>query len=115
MLDVLIDSCIYRADRKRSKSSFRIIARLARAGKLRVHVPTYVKNEVISQQQEDVGKHIGELKSTAEGILRITGAAILTKFSQDIWPGWLRSKGMRKNASRPNSRSGCKKCRRLKP
>ena len=84
MLDVLIDSCIFRADRKRSKSSFRIIARLARAGKLRVHIPVYVKNEVISQQQEDVGRNIRELESTAEAIVRTTGAPALTTFSEDI-------------------------------
>ena len=84
MLDVLIDSCIYRADRKRNKAAFRVIARLGRAGKLRVHVPTYVKNEVISKQQDDIGKNINELKSAAESILRTTGAAALTTFADDI-------------------------------
>jgi hypothetical protein len=66
MLHVLIDSCIYRADRKRNKPAFRAVARLARAGSLQVHIPTYVKDEVVSQQQRDVRDQITKLAAAAD-------------------------------------------------
>jgi hypothetical protein len=76
-LHVLIDSNIYRGDRKRNKPAFRAILRLAKAGKLRLHVPFFVKAEVLSQLQDDVKSEIHKIRNAAHAILSLTGESNL--------------------------------------
>ena len=83
-IHVLLDSCIYRADRKRSKSGFRALVRLARAGYVQLHVPAYVKGEVITQQQHDVAADINSLKSAADAILRTTDEIHLQQHAKSV-------------------------------
>lgn len=84
MLHILIDSCIYRADRKRNKPAFRALTRLARAGVLQLHIPEYVKGEVLSQQQRDVRDQISKMKAAAEALLRTTGAANMSVKAEEV-------------------------------
>ncbi len=84
MLHVLLDSCIYRSDRKRNKPAFRVLTRLAQASKLQVHVPACVKGEVVSQQQHDMSEHLAKIKAVSDAMLRITDDAQLTTASRDI-------------------------------
>jgi hypothetical protein len=76
-MHVLIDSNIYRGDRKRNKPAFRAILRLAKAGKLHLHVPFFVKAEVLSQLQNDVRSEINKIRSAAHEILSLTTEANL--------------------------------------
>lgn len=78
MIHVLIDTNIYRADRKRSKPAFRALARLAKAGKLQLHIPTYVKLEFLSQQHRDIKKEIKAISKAAKELLNITEEVNLT-------------------------------------
>ena len=84
MLHVLLDSCIYRSDRKRIRSAFRVLTRLAAASKLQLHVPAYVKGEVLSQQQHEIDEHIAKIKAAADAMRRITEEAQLTTASHEI-------------------------------
>jgi PIN domain-containing protein len=84
LLHVLLDSCIYRSDRKRNRPAFRRLTRLAKASKLQLHVPAYVKGEVVSQQQYDIAENLAKLKTLADAILRTTEEGELTKASRDI-------------------------------
>jgi len=84
MLHVLIDSCVYRADRKRNKPAFRALTRLARAGLLQLPMPEYVKGEVLSQQQRDVRDQIGKMKAAAEALLGTTGAANMSAKAEEV-------------------------------
>lgn len=72
MVHLVLDSSIYRADQKRSKNGFRAIARLAKAHKLALHVPYFVKHEVVTQQQIAVEAAIQEIRKAADTILRTT-------------------------------------------
>jgi hypothetical protein len=76
-MHVLIDSNIYRGDRKRNKPAFRAILRLAKAAKLHLHVPFFVKAEVLSQLQDDVRSEINKVRSAAYEILSLTAEANL--------------------------------------
>lgn len=83
MIHVLLDSCIYRADPKRQKQSFRALTRLTRAGRVRVHIPAYVKGEVVSQQQLRVREELAKLMGAADSIPRSTSdATILGQINQ---------------------------------
>jgi len=84
MIHLLIDSCIYRADRKRNKPAFRAVLRLARTGKLQLHVPAYVKGEVVTQQQRDIREQLSKLRGAAEAILRTTAQADLCAHAEDV-------------------------------
>ena len=84
MLHVLIDSCIYRADRKRSKPAFRAVTRLARKNILQIHIPAFVKGEVLSQLQHGVRAEIDILKSAANRIVRITAEETLISFADNV-------------------------------
>lgn len=50
MIDVVIDTSIYRADPKREKAAFRILTKLATNGFAQVHIPHVVEREFSTQQ-----------------------------------------------------------------
>lgn len=50
MIDVVIDTSIYRADPKREKAAFRVLTKLATNGFVRVHIPHVVEREFSTQQ-----------------------------------------------------------------
>ena len=50
MIDVVIDTNIYRADPKRRKAAFRVLTKLAENGFARIHIPRVVEREFSSQQ-----------------------------------------------------------------
>lgn len=50
MIDVVIDTNIYRADPKREKAAFRVLTKLAENGFFRIHIPRVVEREFSSQQ-----------------------------------------------------------------
>ncbi len=83
-MHVLIDSNIYRGDRKRNKPAFRAILRLAKAGKLHLHVPFVVKAEVLSQLQDDVRSEINKIRTAAYEILSLTAEANLKSQADSI-------------------------------
>ena len=72
------------ADRKRNKPAFRALTRLARAGALQLHIPGYVKGEVLSQQQRDVRDQIGKMKAAAKELMRTTGAANMLANAEEV-------------------------------
>lgn len=50
MIDVVIDTSIYRSDPKREKAAFRVMTKLATNGFVRVHIPYVVEREFSTQQ-----------------------------------------------------------------
>lgn len=84
VIHVLIDSCIYRTDRKRNKPAFRAVLRLACAGSLQLHIPAYVKGEVLCQQQRDIREQLGKLRGAADTILRTTTQTDLLAHAEEV-------------------------------
>jgi hypothetical protein len=72
MLQVMIDTSIYRADAKRQKSAFRALTRLLRGKKAQLHLPHYVKREFLSQQMAGIADAIAAVEKAASDILRKT-------------------------------------------
>lgn len=62
MIDVVIDTSIYRADPKREKAAFRVLTKLATNGFVRVHIPHVVEREFSTQQLSSLESTFGEAK-----------------------------------------------------
>jgi hypothetical protein len=83
-MHVLIDTCIYRQDRRRNKPGFRAVKRLAQAGVIQLHVPLFVKREFVSQQAEDAEEDITKITDAAKRIARLTNDATLVAQTAQI-------------------------------
>ena len=62
MIDVVIDTSIYRTDPKREKAAFRVLTKLATNGFVRVHIPHVVEREFSTQQLASIESIFGEAK-----------------------------------------------------
>ncbi|MFA5241470.1 MAG: PIN domain-containing protein [Sulfuricella sp.] len=62
MIDVVIDTSIYRADPKREKAAFRILTKLATNGFVRVHIPHVVEREFSTQQLTSLESTLAEAR-----------------------------------------------------
>ena len=62
MIDVVIDTSIYRADPKREKAAFRVLNKLATNGYVRVHIPHVVEREFSTQQLTSLESTFGEAR-----------------------------------------------------
>ncbi len=63
MIEVLLDTNIYASDPWRAKAGFIALTRLAKSGKLRLHIPYLVQKEFLSQQVEIQEKHINSIST----------------------------------------------------
>ena len=62
MLHIVIDTSIYRTDPWRKKAAFKAVERLAKADKLKLHVPYFVKEELISFARSEYENHVDKLQ-----------------------------------------------------
>ena len=72
MMHVVIDTSVYRTDPKRSRAGFHAITRLAVARQIRIHLPYYVRQEVLTQQAERLSKEFNKAIKSLESVKRIT-------------------------------------------
>ncbi len=70
MIELLIDTNIYRSDPLRNKASFNAVVRLAKSGKIRLHVPYFVQWEFISQQIEHYEKNVNSVNQAISNLQR---------------------------------------------
>lgn len=68
MIDVVIDTSIYRTDPKREKAAFRVLTKLATNGFVRVHIPHVVEREFSTQQLASLETTFGEGKRFVSSI-----------------------------------------------
>lgn len=78
MIQVVLDSSIYRADMARRGQAFHALERLARTGKVRIHVPYFVEQEVLSHFSEELRQPF----NTVIGGLKELGRKALSSGSQ---------------------------------
>ncbi len=62
MIDLVVDTSIYRADPKREKAAFRVLTKLATNGFVRVHIPYVVEREFSTQQLSSLESTFGEAR-----------------------------------------------------
>lgn len=68
MIDVVIDTSIYRTDPKREKAAFRVLAKLATNSFVRVHIPHIVEREFSTQQLSSLENTFGEARKFVSSI-----------------------------------------------
>lgn len=68
MIDVVIDTSIYRTDPKREKAAFRVLTKLATNGFVRVHIPRVVEREFVTQQLASLETTFGESRKFVSSI-----------------------------------------------
>jgi hypothetical protein len=68
MIDVVIDTSIYRADPKREKAAFRVMTKLATNGFVRVHIPHVVEREFSTQQLTSLDSTFGEARKFVSSV-----------------------------------------------
>lgn len=68
MIDVVIDTSIYRADPKREKAAFRVLTKLATNGFVRVHIPHVVEREFSTQQLTLLESTFGEARKFVSSV-----------------------------------------------
>ena len=72
MMHVVIDTSVYRTDPKRGKAGFQAITRLAAARRIRIHLPYYIRQEVLTQQAELLSKEFNKAIKSLASVERIT-------------------------------------------
>jgi hypothetical protein len=77
MIDIVIDTCIYRTDPKREKAAFRILTKLATNGFIRVHIPHVVEREFSTQQRELLDTTFGEAKKFVSAIRKKVSESLI--------------------------------------
>ena len=71
-MHVVIDTSVYSADPKRIKAGFEAITRLAAARRIQLHLPYYVRQELLTQQAERLSNDYNKIINAASSVLRIT-------------------------------------------
>lgn len=70
LINVFIDTCIYRQDSWRNKAAFRTITHLCKTNNMTIHIPFFVEREFISQLRDDYKKDITGSLSQIDSLLR---------------------------------------------
>lgn len=70
MINVILDTNIYRNNPSRDNLNFKAIEKLANAGWLKLHIPYVVEREFQTQQREIYSKDLEKAKSGLSGLLR---------------------------------------------
>lgn len=68
MIDVVIDTSIYRTDPKREKAAFRVLTKLATNGFVQVHIPHLIEREFSTQQIALLDTTFGDSKKFLSSI-----------------------------------------------
>jgi len=87
MIEVVLDTSIFRQDPKREKSAFRALKRLCWQNKVQLHIPEFVKREFLSQQEDLIAKDLDAIRSSANSLLRRTRRKELTRYATKVVRG----------------------------
>ena len=81
MIHVVLDTSIFTSDRKRYSGPFRALMRLCKGKKVQLHVPYFVKNEFVTQQEEAIRTHLKAIREAAEEIRIVTGEEKIAEYA----------------------------------
>ncbi len=78
MIDVVIDTNIYRADPKREKAAFRILTKLAENGFARIHIPRVVEREFSGHQLSLIDSTFGDASKFISNVRKRLSDSLIT-------------------------------------
>ena len=70
MIDVVVDTSIFRQDPQRKKAAFRSLEQLSASGHVRVHIPYFVRREFLSHLREEYTRPVKEMQKIMRDIER---------------------------------------------
>lgn len=79
MIEVVLDTNIYSSDALRRTARFNALVRLAKSGKLRLHIPYLVQKEFLSQQTEQFEQLLNSINNGIVELQRRTSPALIKK------------------------------------
>jgi len=79
MIEVVLDTNIYSSDALRRTARFNALVRLAKSGKLRLHIPYIVQKEFLSQQTEQFEQLLNSINNGIIDLQRRTSPALIKK------------------------------------
>ena len=84
MIQLVLDTSIFRQDRKRFSPAFKALTRLLQAERVTLHLPEWVKREVISQLQEDAQAKLAALSGAAKVLKDVSYVPELGEFAKEL-------------------------------
>jgi hypothetical protein len=84
VIDLVLDTSIFRKDRNRQSPAFMALTRLLQAKKVTLHLPEWVKREVLSQLEEDAQAGLATLSSAARGLKDVAYMEEVLTCSKDL-------------------------------
>ncbi len=84
MIHAVLDTSIFRADRIRKSPAFVALARLLKANKVTLHIPDWVKREVLSQLEEDALAKLSTFSAATRALRDLPYVPELVAFSKDL-------------------------------
>jgi len=84
VIDLVLDTSIFRRDRNRQSPAFKALTRLLQAKKVTLHIPEWVKREVLSQLEEDAQAGLATLSSAARGLKDVAYMEEVLAFSKEL-------------------------------
>lgn len=79
MIEVILDTNIYSSDALRRTARFNALVRLAKLGKLRLHIPYIVQKEFLSQQTEQFEQLLNSINNGIIELQRRTSPTLIKK------------------------------------
>ena len=84
MIHLVLDTSIFRRDRSRQSPAFKALTRLLQAQQATLHVPEWVKREVLSQLEEDALTKLAALSSRAKDLGDVSYVSEIAAFSDGL-------------------------------
>jgi len=82
MIEVVLDTNIYSSDSLRRTARFNALVRLAKSGKLRLHIPYIVQKEFLSQQTEQFEQWVNSINNGIVELQRRTSPTLVKKLDE---------------------------------
>jgi hypothetical protein len=82
MIEVILDTNIYSSDSLRRTARFNALVRLAKSGKLRLHIPHIVQKEFLSQQTEQFEQLTNSISNGIAELQRRTSPILVKRLDE---------------------------------
>lgn len=83
MIHLVLDTNAFTSDRRRESGPFRALERLCKGQKVKLHMPHVVKNEFITQQQQEGRRLLKEIRGLTKELLSVTRDEEIAGFAEE--------------------------------
>jgi hypothetical protein len=84
LIHLILDTSVFRQDRSRQSTASKALTKLLQSHKVTLHVPEWVKREVLSQLEEDAHAKLAALSNCAKALNDLSYLGEILAFSQDL-------------------------------